>query len=308
MRQTAVSLLVLLLVLLDGNMTAHLQHRDTPPFMLRGPYPGEVCRFWLAYNELPVDFQIAGCRRTPAPDASNTPVIAERLIPEVLAVYPHDPEAFTQGLLLYDGSLYESTGLYGRSTLREVDLKTGDIRRQLQLPDEFFGEGLERVDNRLIQLTWREETAFVYELDTFKLIETLSYETEGWGLCYDGESLFMSDGSDTLFRRDPISFAVTSTIPVTLDDEPIIHINELECAENVVYANIWLTDAIVRIDKASGQVTGYIDASDLLTAEERAALGADAVLNGIAYDPDNDTFLITGKLWPWLFEVRFVTP
>jgi glutaminyl-peptide cyclotransferase len=309
MKRTAAGVLLVLLALLYGAVvTVHSQCLDTLPHTAEGSYVAEVCQFRQAENEQTAGLQLDRCRQTATPEASQAPIIAERLVPEVIAVYPHDPEAFTQGLLLYGGSLYESTGLYGSSTLREVDPHTGEVLRQLQLPMEFFGEGLERVDDRLIQLTWREETAFVYELETFELIETLSYEIEGWGLCFDGESLFMSDGSDRLFRRDPDTFAVLDTIGVTLNGEPITHINELECVKDAIYANIWLTDSIVRIDKNAGQVTGLIDASDLLTTEEQATLGANAVLNGIAYDPDNDTFLITGKLWPWLFEVHFVTP
>jgi glutaminyl-peptide cyclotransferase len=309
MRRTAAGALLILLALLYGVVvTVHSQHLDTLPRTTEGSHIIEVCQFWQTGNEQAADWQLNRCRRTATPEAITTHVAAERLVPQVIAVYPHDPEAFTQGLLLHGDSLYESTGLYGSSTLREVDPHTGEVLRQIQLSNEFFGEGLERVGDRLIQLTWREETAFVYELETFELVETFSYETEGWGLCYDGESLFMSDGSDTLFRRDPDTFAALDTIRVTLNGEPVIHINELECVEDDVYANIWLTDSIVRIDKTSGDVTGLIDAGDLLSTEEQAELGANAVLNGIAYNPDNDTFLITGKLWPWLFEVRFVTP
>lgn len=225
----------------------------------------------------------------------------ERLIPEVLAVRPHDTDAFTQGLLLFDGSLFESVGRYGQSSLREVDPRTGEVLRQVEVPDAFFAEGLARVGGRLIQLTWREGTAFVYDLETFRRVGSFRYEGEGWGLCYDGARLYMSDGSATLTVRDPRTFTVIGRVPVTLDGSPVPLLNELECVEGAVYANVWQTNAVVEIDKASGRVTSVFDASGLLSEAEAAE--AD-VLNGVAYDPAQDTFFITGKLWPKLFEVR----
>jgi glutamine cyclotransferase len=233
---------------------------------------------------------------------------AVALVPDVLATYPHDPEAFTQGLLWEQGRLFESTGLYGASTLREVVPETGEVVRSVELEARYFGEGLALVEDRLIQLTWQEETAFVYDLATFERVGTFSYEGEGWGLCFDGEVLYMSDGSATLTRRDPETFEVVGTVDVTLRGEPVALLNELECAQGSVYANVFTTNVIVRIDPASGQVRGVIDASALLRAEERARLTRDAVLNGIAYNPEADTFYLTGKLWPKLFEVRFVQP
>jgi glutaminyl-peptide cyclotransferase len=227
-----------------------------------------------------------------------------RAVPEVLATYPHDPQAFTQGLLLADGLFYESTGLYGASTLREVVPETGEVLRQYRLPREYFAEGLELVDDRLIQLTWKEEVALVYRRDTFEQIDTLTYEGDGWGLCYDGEALIMSDGSATLTHRDPETFAVLGTTQVTLSGRPLEALNELECVEGFVYANVWQEDLIVKID-ADGRVVQEIDASSLLSPAERARLGQNAVLNGIAYNPETETFFITGKLWPQLFEVRF---
>ncbi|ADI13711.1 glutaminyl-peptide cyclotransferase [Truepera radiovictrix] len=230
------------------------------------------------------------------------------LVPEVLATYPHDPEAFTQGLLWDGGRLFESTGLYGASTLREVVPETGEVVRLVALDARYFGEGLALVGDRLIQLTWQEGTAFVYDRATFERVGTFSYEGEGWGLCFDGEALYMSDGSATLTRRDPETFEVLETVEVTLRGEPVALLNELECAKGRVYANVFTTDVIVRIDPASGRVQGVVDASALLSAEERARLTRDAVLNGIAYNPEADTFYLTGKLWPKLFEVRFVAP
>lgn len=229
------------------------------------------------------------------------------LRPEVIASYPHDPEAFTQGLLFYDGRFYESTGLYGRSTLREVDPVTGAVLRQVALEDRFFGEGLALVEGRLVQLTWREETAIVYDLSTFRELARLSYDGEGWGLCYDGTVLYRSDGSSILTLHDPETFAVLGTLPVTLRGQPLPLLNELECVGEAIYANVFTTDAIVVIDKASGVVTAQIDARALTAASGRPPV-RDAVLNGIAYDPQEDVFYLTGKLWPTMFKVRFAPP
>lgn len=227
-------------------------------------------------------------------------------VPEVLASFPHDPIAFTQGLLLHNGKLYESTGLYNQSDLREVDIEAGQVIRILPLEDQYFAEGLARVEDKLIQITWREGKAFVYDLETFNLENTFNYSTEGWGLCYDGESLFMTDGTSTLYQRDPNDFSIIKEQTVQLKDETVIYLNELECVGEFVYANIWQSDRIVKINKTTGRVVAEIDASNLLSANEKAALSRDAVLNGIAYNPEKDTFYLTGKLWPKLFEVRFV--
>lgn len=228
------------------------------------------------------------------------------LVPEVIARYPHDSNAFTQGLLYYRGSLFESTGLEGASSLREVDLDSGEVMRMRPLDDTLFGEGLARIDDELWQITWQNGRAFRYELDTFDLVRSYSYLGEGWGICSDGEQLFMSDGSHQITVRDPATFAELRRIPVTLDDEPVVRLNELECVGDAIYANVWQTDTIVKIDRSSGRVVSEIDASGLLSAEERAELPTGAVLNGIAYNPDSDTFFLTGKLWPSLFEVRLV--
>lgn len=229
----------------------------------------------------------------------------ETLVPEVIAEYPHDPDAFTQGLLLHNGFFYESTGLYGESDLRRVDPETGAVLQQVDLNDQIFAEGLALIDDRLIQITWRENIAIEYDLETFEVNNVFEYEGEGWGLCFDGEALYMTDGSDNLFLRDPETFELLAIIPVTLRGQPVFNLNELECVGDDIYANVWQTDFIMRIDKDSGVVGAEIDASGLLTDPESAQ--AD-VLNGIAYDPENDIFYITGKLWPRLFEVQFVEP
>ena len=229
---------------------------------------------------------------------------ATELTPTVLNAYPHDPEAFTQGLLWEDGHLYESTGLNGRSSLREVDLESGEVIRIFPLAETYFGEGLAEVDGDLIQITWRSGEAFRYDLETFELLDTYRYDTEGWGLCFDGETLYMTDGTATLYRRDPETFELLSETQVTSDGEPLRYLNELECVGSHVYANVWQTDQIVQIDKDTGRVTARIDASTLSDESGRRA-DPNAVLNGVAYNPETETFYVTGKLWPTLFEVTF---
>ena len=228
---------------------------------------------------------------------------AERLRVEIQAVFPHDRGAFTEGLVWNQGPLYESTGLNGRSSLLEADLASGQVLRSVSLEPALFGEGLAQVGDRLIQLTWQQGIARVYDRMSFERIGEFFYSGEGWGLCYDGQRLVMSDGSATLFFRDSETFELIGHVPVTLDGQPISQLNELECVSGEVYANVWLTDRIVRIDPLSGRVDADIDASGLLTREERP--GTD-VLNGIAYRPEQDDFLITGKFWPHVYEVRFV--
>ncbi|MCS6871763.1 MAG: glutaminyl-peptide cyclotransferase [Anaerolineae bacterium] len=233
----------------------------------------------------------------------------ERLQVKILSIRPHDPMAFTQGLLIHNGFFYESTGLYGQSTLRKVDMGSGEVLQQFDLPAEFFAEGLALVGKRLIQLTWRERTAFVYDLETFEPLAIFTYDGEGWGLCYDTEAdeLYMSDGSHILTVRDPQTFKVQRRVEVILDDVPIRNLNELECVGDSVYANIWFSDQILRIDKQTGRITAIIEAGNLLTPEEReTANKRGAVLNGIAYDPETERFFVTGKLWQWMFEVEFV--
>lgn len=228
---------------------------------------------------------------------------AERLGVEVVAQHPHDAGAFTQGLVWDGGVVYESTGLLGRSSLREVTLDGAVVRRR-DLEGHLFGEGLALVGDELLQLTWQNGVLLRYDSSTFEPRGTTAYEGEGWGLCFDGTSLWMSDGSADLTRRDPATFAVTGSVSVTLDGKPVPQLNELECVAGSVYANVWTSDDIVRIDPATGKVTALIDASPL---RQRAGVSdRDAVLNGIAYDPSKDVFLVTGKLWPQLFEVRFV--
>lgn len=230
---------------------------------------------------------------------------AERLEVEVLAVLPKAADAFTQGLLWHRGQLYESTGRYGRSELRQLDPDSGEVLRRIGLASHLFGEGLALVGDRLIQLTWREGQALVWRRDDFAPAGHFSYEGEGWGLCHDGEALWMSDGSASLQRRDAGDFTLLERLAVTLDGEPQYRLNELACVGEHVYANVWHDHHILRIHKASGRVDAVIDASALLPLSERPA-DREAVLNGIARDPGQDVFYLTGKLWPRLFKVRFV--
>lgn len=222
----------------------------------------------------------------------------------VIRALDHDRGAFTQGLVYHGGKLYESTGLHGRSTLREVDLETGEVRRKVDLPRELFAEGLARVEDRLVQLTWRSGKALVWSVDGFEQIAEHEYSGEGWGLCFDGERLVMSDGTAWLSFRDPETFERIGEVRVTRAGRPVRRLNELECVDGAIYANVWMNDSIARIDPDTGEVTGWIDASGLLSREDRA--GDEDVLNGIAYVPETGRFLLTGKNWPRLFEVEFV--
>ena len=221
---------------------------------------------------------------------------------EVVGSYPHDPQAFLQGLVWHDGGFYESTGLYGRSSLRRVAFPSGDVLQQVALPDQHFGEGLALVGDRLIPLTWRSKRGFLYERATFALLGDFPYDTEGWGLTYDGVSLIMSDGSDLLTFLHPEGYQPIRTLSVTLDGRPLRALNELEWIEGEIWANVWQTDLIVRIDPGTGRVTGVLDLTGLLPSDQRT--GQEDVLNGIAYDPVNRRIFVGGKLWPLLFEIR----
>jgi glutamine cyclotransferase len=241
---------------------------------------------------------VAGCGAAPAP----APAVVPTLRPEVLAELPHDPEAFTQGFELDGEILYEGTGLAGRSQLRELDPETGAVGRSVPLPGQLFGEGITVVDDRIWQLTWRDGVALEWDRATLTLRREVPLGGEGWGLCDDGGRLVRSDGTERLRFHDPATFAEQGSVAVTLDGAPVTQLNELECVDGQVWANVWQTDRIVRIDPATGRVTAVVDATGLLDADRRA--GAD-VLNGIAALPGGE-FLITGKLWPVTFRVRFV--
>ena len=243
--------------------------------------------------------------------AAPAPAVVTDWTYQVVKVYSHDPRAFTQGLVFHDGKLLESTGLYGQSSLREVDLATGTVLRGISVPGKYFAEGLELLDGKLYQLTWKENTVFVYDLNadpkTFRQVGAFHYTGEGWGLATDGHWLIMSDGTSTLRFLNPTNFAVDHTITVVKDGLPQERLNELEYVKGEIFANIWETDWVARIDPASGRVNGMIDFANLLPLADRtpnlAGQMPDA-LNGIAYDPATDRLFVTGKLWPKLFEVR----
>ncbi len=227
------------------------------------------------------------------------------LHPEVLRVFPHDTTAYTQGLIYHEGRLFESTGQYGSSTVREVDPVSGEVLRMLELDEVYFGEGLALIGDRLIQLTWREGVAFVRDVESFDEVDRFEYEGEGWGLCHDGTSLYMTTGGSFLFRRDPDTFELLGSVQVTEGGSVLRQVNELACVGDYVYGNVYMTDRIVQIDKHTGVVVASIDASGLHPPGGRPRQ-VDAVLNGITWIPERDTFLITGKLWSAMFEVRFV--
>lgn len=229
---------------------------------------------------------------------------AAELTYRVLHQYPHDPTAFTQGLLYYNGALYESTGLKGHSTLRKVDLETGRILEEIKIPDEYFAEGLSDWKQQLVQLTWLSHTGFVYRLADFSKLRDFSYPGEGWGLTHDDSHLIMSDGSDTLRFLDPATMQTVRTLRVTADGTPVKSLNELEYVRGEIYANVWETDRIACISPASGKVVDWLDLSGLLSDADRA--GGSDVLNGIAYDSKGDRLFVTGKLWPKLFQIRIV--
>jgi glutamine cyclotransferase len=230
------------------------------------------------------------------------PVVGYRIV----NTYPHDPRAFTQGLVFADGNLYEGTGLRGQSSLRQIDLETGNILRIRQLAAHFFGEGITIYGNRVIQLTWRAKAGFVYDIQTFHLLDTFNYPTEGWGITHDGSSLIMSDGTSTLYFLNPHTFQEIGRLEVHTRDGPVSRLNELEYVQGEIYANVWKTDRIARISPTTGEVVGWIDLEGLLKPEDRHR--RIDVLNGIAYDVKNDRLFVTGKLWPKLFEIKLVVP
>lgn len=218
--------------------------------------------------------------------------------------WPHDPSAFTEGLIYDGGTLYESTGLNGASTLRKVDLQTGQVTASLALAPEYFGEGMTLFDGKLIQLTWQSHTGFVYDLACFCQVGSFTYDGEGWGLTHDDHTLIMSDGTEHIRFLDPQTFAVVRTITVSNHGVPLANLNELEYINGEIYANVWQTDQIVRIDPASGAILGWIDLTGLLPNAERGP--AVDVLNGIAYDAATDRLFVTGKNWPELFQIALV--
>jgi glutamine cyclotransferase len=233
--------------------------------------------------------------------AAETPVYGYKLV----NTYPHDPNAFTQGLVLDGGFLYEGTGLHGKSSLRRVDLKSGKILKLIQLDPAYFGEGITIIGNRIIQLTWKSRKGFVYNKVTFRRLAEFSFPTEGWGITFDGHHFILSDGTDVLYYLDPVKFKPVRSISIKDNGIPVQYLNELEYIKGEIYANIWGRDLIARISPKTGNVTGWIDLSELRTKLDRN--GDAEVLNGIGFNAEKNTLLITGKNWPKLFEIRITS-
>ncbi|MCX8153896.1 MAG: glutaminyl-peptide cyclotransferase [Candidatus Bathyarchaeota archaeon] len=220
---------------------------------------------------------------------------------KVVKIYPHDQNAFTQGLAIEKGFLYEGTGLWGSSSLRRVDLETGKILQMRSLPYEFFGEGITIFGNKIIQLTWQNQIGFVYDKQTFELLQNFSYPTEGWGITYDGKHLIMSDGTANLYFIDPETFHRVGQVEVRDGNMSVQRLNELEFVKGDVYANVWGEEKIAIINPKTGQVKGWIDLTGICP---QAKQNPNSVLNGIAYDEETDRLFVTGKLWPQLFEIK----
>ena len=241
---------------------------------------------------------------SPAPSTIPAPYLPWYEVSRV----SHDPRAFTQGLVIDDeGRMFELTGIRGQSSLRELDREDGHVTRSEPLPASLFGEGLAFVGDTLVQLTWKAGQAWRWDADTFALEGQWAYDGQGWGLCYDGEHLVMSDGSDRLTFRDPETFEVRAAVSVTLDGRPLTDLNELECVGGVVWANVWHRDEVVRIDPGDGRVTGRLDLSGLLQPDP-ADEDPEAVLNGLAWDGARGTMWVTGKRWPQMVELRVAEP
>ncbi len=264
------------------------------------PTPGMVA------SCLPPDEPIASASPAyPAPPISHT---LQSAIPRygyrVVNTYPHDRGAFTEGLQYADGALYESIGLNGKSELRRVALESGEVQQHCILPAEYFGEGVTVLGDKLYQLTWQNHVGFVYDKASFTWQRSFTYPTEGWGLTHDGQRLMMSDGTSTIHFLDAATLEETGHIDVYDDHGPVVRLNELEYVHGEIYANVWQTDLIARIDPQSGQVLGWIDLGGLLSVEDRGQQVD--VLNGIAYDAAQDRLFVTGKLWPKLFQIELV--
>ena len=222
---------------------------------------------------------------------------------EIVNTYPHDSRAFTEGLFYLNGFLYESTGLERQSSIRKEKLETGEVVQKIDVPPEYFGEGIVNWKRRLVSLTWKSQVGFVYDLATFKLERKFSYKGEGWALTQDGKRLIMSDGTPELRFLHPDTLQETGRITVTYEGKPVRNVNELEWVKGRIYANVWETNMMIFIDPASGEITGVVNLAGLLSASEQLA-GPDSVLNGIAYDAAHDRLFVTGKNWPKLFEIR----
>lgn len=223
---------------------------------------------------------------------------------KVVNAFPHDRQAYTQGLDIDNGTLYEGTGGYGSSTLRRVDLESGRILQEYRLPDVYFGEGVTVYKDTLVQLTWRSNIGFIYDKNSFDLLGTFAYPGEGWGITYDGKRLIMSDGTSRLYFLDPEDFNTAGYVEAHDESGPVSMLNELEYINGKIFANVWATDSIAIIDPQDGRVTGWLDLSGLLDSGQYD--DTTEVLNGITYDAERDRMLVTGKRWPLLFEIVMV--
>jgi glutamine cyclotransferase len=241
---------------------------------------------------------------SPSTMEAKVPTRTPRFSFKVVKAFPHDPTAFTQGLVFADGILYESTGLRGYSTLRKVRPETGEVIQKIEVESRYFAEGLALVGNELLQLTWEQHVGFVYDKTTLKRLRTFEYATEGWGMAFDAGSLVMSDGSSWLFFLDPKTQRPLRSLQVLDRGRPVEHLNELEFVKGELWANVWQSDQIVKLDPATGRVTGWIDLTGLLRREARGPEGD--VLNGIAWDRTSDRIFVTGKKWPWLFQIELI--
>ncbi|MCJ7654113.1 MAG: glutaminyl-peptide cyclotransferase [Dehalococcoidia bacterium] len=257
-------------------------------------------RLCLLFLWLLVTLAISSCSSQSQSISQPVPIYTYK----IENTYPHNQNAFTEGLAFNNGFLYESTGLYGNSSLRKVDLATADVLQLHKLPIEYFGEGIAVYDDTIIQLTWQSHTGFIYNKDGFGLLRQFSYPTEGWGITYDGKRLIMSDGTSILHFLNPKTMESIGSIEVREDNEPVNMLNELEYVNGKVYANVWKTDRIAIIEPQDGRITGWIDLSGLLRTQDYS--GHVDVLNGIAYDAQADRLFVTGKLWPFLFEIKLV--
>lgn len=241
---------------------------------------------------------------TPVPTLTPTPATPPMASYEIVNIYPHDPGAFTQGLVFDNGILYEGTGRWGESSLRQVGLESGIVLRSVPLEDQYFGEGITVLGDRIYQLTWQEGTGFVYDKNSFERLQTFTYPHEGWGITHDGQRLIVSDGTSTIRFWDPNTLQETGRITVRDNNGPLNRLNELEYVNGEIWANIWMTDRIARIDPETGTVKGYIELSGLLDTSNLTQ--PVDVLNGIAYDASTGRVFVTGKLWPALYEIAIV--
>lgn len=263
-------------------------------------------KYFLSALLLAFAFISQSCKKEAEPPKPNSPQNTTPPAPvysyETVNTWPHDPGAFTQGLQFYNGELYESTGLNGRSSLRRVELKTGKVLQKIDIENQYFAEGMTILGDKIYQLTYQTHIGFIYDLKSFAKLGSWHYEGEGWGLTTDGRELIMTNGSNKINFLDPNTLSITRTLEVFDEGMPVENLNELEYIKGEIYANIWYTDSVIRIDPATGKVNGWINLSGLLMPQERTEKVD--VLNGIAYDEKGDRIFVTGKLWPKLFEIK----